>query len=227
MQQAEGDWVKSGLGYQLVFNTLDNTKSPREGLHVKFGQVFYGVGGDANYFSSEISASYYNLISAQFDLVAMVRGRAGHIANFGGTYRINDNFYKGGNSVRGFDSYGFGPRDPVTGDALGGRTFFDATVELQFPMPLLPDSFGMRAAIFADAGSLFNLDGTSKARALAGVSAVTDVSSLTDESIRASVGVGIIWDSPFGPLRADYAFPVQEQPWDDQQQFRFGVNSTF
>ena len=46
-------------------------------------------------------------------------------------------------------------------------------------------------------------------------------------SIRASVGVGLIWNSPFGPLRFDYAVPVMKQGYDRVQQFRFGGGTRF
>ena len=69
--------------------------------------------------------------------------------------RLIDLFYKGGETIRGFNRGGFGPRDLLTGDALGGDTFWATTAEVRFPLPFVPDDLGMSGAVFADAGSLF------------------------------------------------------------------------
>ena len=74
----------------------------------------------------------------------MLRARAGTNVLFNGTgnYRTQDNFFQGYRDIRGFENYGFGPRDPVTGDALGGLYYWNATAEVTFPMPYLPESHG-------------------------------------------------------------------------------------
>ena len=69
--------------------------------------------------------------------------------------RLIDLFYKGGETIRGFNRGGFGPRDLLTRDALGGDTFWSVTAEVRFPLPFIPDDLGMSGAVFADAGSLF------------------------------------------------------------------------
>ena len=91
-------------------------------------------------------------------------GRAigGHIQGWGGEdVRLLDLFFKGGETIRGFDRAGFGPRDLVqhNHDALGGQTFWAATAEVRFPLPFVPDDLGMSGAVFADAGSLFDATG--------------------------------------------------------------------
>ena len=80
----------------------------------------------------------------------------GHIEGWGGEdVRLIDLFYKGGETIRGFNRGGFGPRDLLTSDALGGDTFWSATAEVRFPLPFVPEDLGMSGAVFADAGSLF------------------------------------------------------------------------
>ena len=76
--------------------------------------------------------------------------------------RLIDLFYKGGETIRGFNRGGFGPRDLNTGDALGGDTFWAATTEVRFPLPFIPDDLGMSGAVFADAGSLFGAGAVAK-----------------------------------------------------------------
>ncbi len=224
----QGNWVSSVLGYSLVYSDIDNPRNPREGIRATFNQGWAGVGGDANFLKTDASLAAYVPLSRDFDLVGFARVRGGHIQNLGssGSYRILDNYYQGGKAVRGFDSYGYGPRDPVTGDALGGMTFFNATAEVQFPLPLVPQSAGLRGAVFADAGTLFNVDSASRGRIVTSNPAA-DLSSIDDNSIRASFGVSVIWDSPFGPIRFDFAEPIMSKSYDKTRRFNFGASTSF
>lgn len=220
----QGNWVSSAAGYKLVFSDLDNVRNPREGIYASIRQEFAGIGGDAQYIKTDASILGYIPLSRDIDVVAFGRVRAGHIQSIGNQFRVLDNYFQGGRSIRGFQSYGFGPRDPITGDSLGGQTYFNATAELQFPIPLVPESLGIRGAIFADAGTLFNIDSASRALIAANA---TDMTQVDDQSIRASVGVSVIWDSPFGPIRFDYAEPIERQPWDKTRRFSFGASTAF
>lgn len=219
-----GDWVSSTVGYSLVYSNIDNPRNPREGIKATFAQEFAGLGGDANYVKTSFGIGGFLPLSADLDIVAFGRVRAGHIQSLGNRYRILDNVFQGGKAIRGFASYGFGPRDPNTGDALGGTTYYNATAEVQFPLPLVPESIGIRGALFADAGSLFGIDSASRALVAANSG---DMAQVDDESIRASVGVSIIWNSPFGPIRFDYAEPIMSKPWDKTRPFTFGASTSF
>ena len=119
--------------------------------------------------------------------------------------------------IRGFEYGGIGPVDADTNDQLGGTTYFNASVEAQFPMPVLPESFGIRGAVFADAATLYGSD-----IEVSGVDVQGD-----GMQWRASVGAGLIWASPFGPLRIDYAVPVVKEDTDEVQEFNFGMSTRF
>ena len=163
-------------------------------------------------------ASYYRTLLDEADVVGVVTVGAGHVASLGGGgISIFDVFQANSRIVRGFEHAGFGPVSVATGEHVGGTTYFHGSVEAQFPVPVLPESFGVRAAVFADAGTLYNMPAAV---------AMEPVAS-NGSAIRASVGAGIIWDSPFGPLRIDYAIPVQKQPTDNVQEFNFGMTSQF
>jgi outer membrane protein insertion porin family len=110
----------------------------------------------------------------------------------------------GADSFRGFEYGGIGPRDTSTGDALGGRRYWMATAESLFPIGL-PNEFGVKGALFADVGSLW--DSSYKGHRF-----VRD-----SHFIRAAVGFGIAWTSPMGPIRLDYSFPVRKDKGDDTQ----------
>ena len=240
--QGLGDFTASGFGYTLVYNTLDSNKAPREGVRAAVSQTFFGAGGDAEYFSTEASLVSYYTISEEQDVVLFGRVRGGHMEAFGsdngtiaGGFRTIDNFQARSNSIRGFDSFGYGPRDPITGDPLGGRTFWNATAEVQFPLPFVPRSLGIRGAVFADVGQLTNVG--SAAIAAVNTASLTgapgapltaaQLDQVDDDAVRASVGGSVLWDSPFGPLRLDYAVPISEESFDDIEEFNFGVSTAF
>jgi outer membrane protein insertion porin family len=128
-----------------------------------------------------------------------------------------DNFFKGGETIRGFAPLGYGPRD-TTGLAIGGKTYAAGTAEVSFPLPLMPPDFGLRGAVFADAGVLFGSD----------VPASCVGCTVNDDmAIRSSVGGSIIWASPFGNIRADFAQVLTKQSYDQTQFFRLGAGASF
>ena len=131
-----------------------------------------------------------------------------------------DAFFKGGETIRGFDSAGLGPRDARTNDALGGKIFYAATLEARFPIPYLTENTGISAAIFADAGSVHDVDISSTA-------AADGVQVLDDDKLRASVGASLLWDSPVGPIRADFSHVIEKAEFDDEEVFRFGASTKF
>jgi outer membrane protein insertion porin family len=225
------DWMRSGFGYSFNYSTIDSRLVPREGVGFEFTQTAFGAGGDATYLKTEAKAIAYATLSEEADFVGMARLRGGALATFGSDsgFRTLDNFFQGSNQIRGFDSNGFGPRDPITGDALGGQYYWNATAEINFPAPFLPESFGIRGAVFADAGSLWGVDdaGVKAIRASNPGLTSKQLGQINGNDIRASVGASIIWNSPFGPLRFDYAEPIMSQKQDEFRQFNFGISSNF
>lgn len=214
----ESPWIKSSVSLGLVYNTIDDMKSPHEGIYATTTVEVAGLGGDAKFVKVTGRGTVYQTLSEQLDLVGLISGGAGHIAGYGDNgLRIFDQFQSSDRMIRGFEYGGIGPADVNTGDHLGGTTYFNASAEAQFPVPVIPESFGLRGAVFADAATLYGsaIDTTG----------VTQTS--TDMKLRASVGVGLLWSSPFGPIRIDYAIPVKKESTDDVQEFNFGMSSRF
>ena len=208
-----GNYITSSLGYNLVYSTIDNAKRPREGIKATLTQDFAGVGGDAQYVKTSGRLTGYYLASEDQDIVLLGSIGAGYLYNWSGnSIRFVDQFAQGGETIRGFQTRGFGPREG--NQALGGKTYANATAEVQFPMPGVPRSFGLRGALFADGGTLFDSEYTS--------AATQDTSAF-----RSSVGASIIWDSPFGPLRGDFSHVLTKASYDRTQFFRFGVSTRF
>ncbi|PAQ09372.1 outer membrane protein assembly factor BamA [Mesorhizobium temperatum] len=214
----ESPWLKSSVSLGLVYNTIDDMKNPHEGIFANVATEFAGLGGDAKFVKVTARGSVYQTLSEQLDLVGLISGGAGHIQGYGNEdLRIFDHFQSSDRMIRGFAYGGIGPIADDADDHLGGTTYFNASAEAQFPMPVIPESFGLRGAVFADAATLY---GSKIDPSLVDQSTV-------DMQWRASVGVGLMWASPFGPIRIDYAIPVLKEDTDDVQEFNFGISSRF
>ncbi len=216
---AESPWVKSSVSLGLVYNTIDDMKNPHEGLYITGTTEFAGLGGDAKWVKFTGRGSIYQTLSEQYDIVGLVSGGAGYIAGYGSNdLRIFDYFQSNDRMIRGFEYGGIGPvATGTSGDHLGGTTYFNASTEAQFPLPAIPESFGLRGAVFADAATLYG-------NKLGDAQVNPDSTGL---KLRASVGIGLMWASPFGPIRIDYAIPVKKESTDNVQEFNFGIATRF
>ncbi len=227
--EAEGKYWTSSVGTSVIYDTRNHPTSPNRGLYFQVGTDVAGLGGDVNYVRVQGEGRAYYPITEKITFVGRVIG--GHIAGWGGEdVRLLDLYYKGGETVRGFERAGYGPRDYNTDDALGGQTFWAATAEVRFPLPLIPDELGMSGAVFADAGSLWGAG--SEAKRLNDPSTcakgnTTEICLEDDASIRSSVGIGLLWNSPLGPLRLDYAYALTKEDYDKTQAIRFGASTKF
>jgi outer membrane protein insertion porin family len=228
-----GQTLTSSIGYSLNYNTLDNNKNPTNGLLVDFRQDFAGVGGDVSYLKTAVDAKYYTPLVA--DIVGLIHVQGGILNKVGNTdLRMLDHFQMGPNLVRGFAPNGMGPRDinPFgTADALGGTKYWGASAELQMPFWFLPKEVGLKGSVYADAGGLYDYKGPTSWAATGEVNTINcPTCGLQYDSgnvVRSSVGVGLIWASPFGPLRFDYAVPITKGQYDRVQQFKFGGGTSF
>jgi outer membrane protein insertion porin family len=129
--------------------------------------------------------------------------------------------------VRGFDRAGYGPRDLNTGDALGGQYYWATTAEVRFPIPFVPDDLGISGAVFADAGSLWGASLPNTVAQGCSPGDTTQVCLADSSAIRSSVGASLMWASPVGPIRMDFAKVLTKQSYDDEQFFRFGAATKF
>ncbi|MBI3704446.1 MAG: outer membrane protein assembly factor BamA [Rhizobiales bacterium] len=221
---ANGAVMVSLVGYSLAYSTLDNNKAPTSGLYAELKQDFAGVGGDVNFIRTTAETRTYHEIYP--DVVGVLKLQGGHVTGWGSRdLRMLDHFQMGPNLVRGFSPAGLGPRDltpGTTNDALGGSMFWGASVEAQTPLYFLPKEVGIKLAAFADAGSLFNYRGPTSWNVTGETLTVAD-----SNAVRSSVGMGLIWDSPLGPLRFDLAYPITKESYDRTQIFRFSGGTRF
>jgi outer membrane protein insertion porin family len=250
VKQAEGVANVSSVGYTVAYDTRNVPQAPTTGVFASLSQDLAGVGGDVNYVRTVADARGYYPITNKITLVGRVQG--GNVTGWGGQdVRLTDLFFKGGETIRGFERAGYGPRDacqnPTTGkhvancsrDALGGELFWATTAEVRFPFPFIPDSLGMQGAVFVDAGSLWDpsqdaLNAVGLPRLPGGCTSKNlgktcgEGSFINDSDlVRLSTGFSIIWQSPLGPLRADIADALLKADFDRTEIFRFGASTNF
>ncbi|MGV8937044.1 MAG: outer membrane protein assembly factor BamA [Allorhizobium sp.] len=208
-------WVSSSVSQTITYNTLDDRILAREGIYATLTHEYAGLGGDSDFYKIYGKAKYVQLLSDEADLIGSVSVGAGYVTPTSGNLKPYDQFTIGGKEIRGFETNGIGARMP-NGDSLGGTTYFTASAEASLPIPGVPQDFNLRAAVFADAGTLYGNNVANSAGVLG-----------ADMSWRSSVGAGIIWISPFGPLRFDYAVPIAKEDFDKVQNFRFSIANQF
>ena len=218
-----GRYTTSLLGYQVTLDHRNDPVRPTRGYFVSAAQDFAGLGGDVKYLRSEIEGGWYHGFNKDF--VLSLSGSAGYITGWGDdVIRINDRFYKGGNSFRGFRVAGIGPRDTSFGrsDALGGEAFAIGSAELTVPT-FIPQQYGIRASLFTDVGTLGILDDSVKI----GTDGQQIPGIYDDLSLRASAGLSVFWRSPMGPIRFDFSHILQREDYDRVETFRFSQTTKF
>jgi outer membrane protein insertion porin family len=219
---AAGSYWVSSIGNSVTYSTLDNAKNPTSGIRAQTSNEIAGFGGAARFAKSSEDVRYYHEIAG--DVVGMVRAQGGYVTPWGGQQLpLLDGFFGGPQLVRGFAPNGFGPRDITPGttfDNLGGNAYWTTSAELQSPVPFIPPDAGLKVALFSDTGSLWATSASSVST-IASMSPSQQIAN--SRAIRSSVGAGLIWDSMFGPIRVDYAYPIAKQSYDVTQRFQFSA----
>ncbi|MEO5376450.1 MAG: outer membrane protein assembly factor BamA [Magnetococcus sp. DMHC-6] len=207
-QAARSPYLQSMVSNSFTWNNLDNKLLPTKGRRHRLTTDLSGLGGDVYFGRILIDNSLFYPFTKDGSWVGHLRGRAGAVESLDhNTVPIFERFFLGGSkSVRGFKSGGLGPRTS-DGDAYGGNHFEQVNAELYFPFFGLSDD-GLRGLSFVDAGYLGDWDDKS--------GSITD-----DGSIRMSAGVGLHWNSPFGPLRFTFAVPILKEDSDRDRVFDF------
>lgn len=220
--QQRGSYVTSLIGYSIRLDRRNDPVRPTRGYYVDLVQDIAGIGGDVHYVRTEIDGGWYWGFNRDF--VLSVTGGIGYNEGWNGdSIRISDRFYKGGNTFRGFENAGIGPRDTLYGDSLGGKFYAIGTIEMTVPT-FLPEQYGIKAAVFTDFGTLGLLDRDAK------VDPTTNLPLTTvrdDLGLRASVGISIFWKSPMGPLRFDLSQVLVREDYDKTETFRFSTATRF
>lgn len=222
-----GKSLTSSMTPGLTYDSRDHFFSPSEGTKAGVSVKLAGLGGDNRFIKSDLSTRWY------YPLLKDPNWGGSYVFGLGGTlgYGVGlaernngkkdlplfERYFAGGiNSVRGFSERSLGPRAPsgcdastppvCTGtDVIGGDKSMVLNAELMFP---IFEQYGLRGVGFFDMGNAF---GSSQ--------------GLDFADLRRSVGTGVRWMSPFGPLRLELGFPLNKKPGDDASVFGFSVGS--
>jgi len=211
IQDEEGDSWRSYVSNEYFYDRLNNRNTPTEGYYARLQNDLAGFGGDTRFLRTSVGAGYYWPITGSW--IGSLRSEIGYIFGLGDDVTVVDRFFLGGDSFRGFSTRGVGPRDSDTDDSLGGNLLYSGTAELSFPLGL-PEELGLRGRVFSDFGAVTGLDNSSD--------------NVDDSAApRVSVGTGLTWRSPLGPIALDFAVPVLKESFDKVEQFRFSFGTRF
>jgi outer membrane protein insertion porin family len=267
-----GGRVTSSLGFSTLFDDTDGIR-PTRGQRFIMSADFAGLGGDVRYVRTTVNATKFKSFGSW---VVSLHGEGGIIKPlqdsprpFVDPVRLTDRFF--GPQLRGFDIRGIGPRvqrvpyDSEGGlntaqaritDALGGRAYYQARLEVELPISESLRGMGLRPSAYVDAGSLWSITepeltdilnictiksgqtGPATILQAPGQPACDPVKyNITpgfkelflgnSAKPRLSIGVGVNWVSPFGPLRIDLAKALLKQEGDDIKLFSFNVGTQF
>ena len=203
--------LSSAVSYRLGIEKRDNRFDPSDGYFAEISETFSGIGGDVTYLQTVLRGAYYKPISFE-RFVLGARLETGHVSGLGDDVTQSNRFLLGGNKVRGFDGSGIGPRDSSSDGAVGGNQYYAGSFDVISNAGLNPD-LGMRWTLFADYGSAWGTDFP------------TGVDGAEDDSMRQSIGFGILWDTAIGPLSFYWADPISKQPYDDLREFQFTIGT--
>ena len=215
VQQNAGYSTVSEISETIAWDSRDTRINTTKGFLVRNTMAVAGLIGTEQYFRTTADAVYYQTLYDE--IVGSIGGSLGAVIPYNNSsLRLNNLFFIGGDTLRGFQVGGIGPRDSNTTDSLGGTYFYTATTELSFPLGF-PKEIGIYGKAFLDIGSLWGLGGP----------AAYSNTVLTSNTMRVSTGFGVQWVSPFGPIRIDYAKPLVQDPWDKTENIRFSFGPRF
>ncbi|WP_231118884.1 outer membrane protein assembly factor BamA [Oecophyllibacter saccharovorans] len=258
--QDAGWSLLSQISTNFTYDRRDNRVMPHSGFMLNLGGDFAGLGGNEKYARVKFNGVGYiplDSITGNHAWTIEMRGGIGYMGDWShsGDRNIIDNFYLGGQNLRGFLQGGVGPRSshfrchgpgtssgpygaggwcPWAGqdDFLGGKFMYTASWQLDFPLPM-GEALGISGRGFIDSGSLagirvrhrYDRKGTPQVPGL-GAATYTPISG--DTLIpRVSGGLGISWNSPFGRVNIDGAVPIHKYRGDRVYPIRFGFGQQF
>ncbi|PTV94816.1 Beta-barrel assembly machine subunit BamA [Rhodobacter aestuarii] len=220
LEQEEGKRDSSAIGYTYTYDTRRTGIDPRYGFTFRLSQDLYGLGGDVEALKTTALLRAERKVFHE-DVILRAELEGGAIAARGGTALTILDRFSGNGKIRGFESYGYGPRDNAANneDAMGGKYFAALRLESEFPVGL-PEEYGIHGGLFFDAGSVWGLDNTG--------GGATGGNEIDDGfNLRTAVGFSVFWDSALGPLRLNFSKALQKEDYDLEQSFDLTISTKF
>ncbi len=211
IQSQSGETTTSSVTHSIGYDVRDSRLMPTMGYYASLSNDLAGLGGDVHYLRNTVKGAYFYPFTD--NVIGSVSGKTGIITGIGEDIKLQDRFFIGGSDLRGFAASGVGPRDTSTSDALGGEWMYTGSIELKVPVGL-PDELGVSAKLFTDFGSSGKLASSS--------------ANISDtQSLRASVGMGVTWISPMGPIGFDFGKPIKQETFDISETVRVNFGTRF
>ncbi|MCM2264978.1 MAG: outer membrane protein assembly factor BamA [Desulfuromonadales bacterium] len=202
IKDEEGKSTISSITSTFTRDTTDYRLDPSSGQVFEASWELAGIGGDEKF--NKYILDYRHFWPAFLGTVVSAHGQVGYVQDWGDEVPIDERFYLGGiNTIRGFDSREVGPRDE-NGDYTGGDMEAYANFEWIFP---LAKDMGIKGVTFFDVGNAWDTDYMS--------------------DWRYSVGAGIRWLSPLGPLRLEWGYNLDPEEWEDNARLDFMIGRFF
>ena len=201
----EGDFLRSTLGLNYVYDSRDSLSTPRSGHKIDLGVFYSGLGGDVETHGITATGSkHWNL---WWDSILTLEGAVNVVDGSDGVPIFERQFLGGARDLRGYEFRDIGPRDAPTGESLGGNTSAYMTAEMTFPI-----IESVRVATFFDAGFVN-----------------AESFELSPDDVHTDIGLGLRLDLPIGPIAIDYALPISADDAlsDKGGQFNFYINYEF
>ncbi len=227
IQLQAGTHTTSSVGQVLLYDRRDNRLEPTSGYFASLGNDLAGVGFGVRYIRNKVNAGYYYSVAPEW--VLSLTGEVGDIFGWSGDkVFLQDRFFVGGDNLRGFAPAGIGPRDAISGDALGGNKYYLGSVALTVPLGL-PKELGINGRVFTDFGTLYGNDQKNLALTPAQLASNGGQQPhiLDSPALRAAAGVGVSWKSPVGPIKLDLAMPIKKDNFDKTQLFHVSFGTRF
>jgi outer membrane protein insertion porin family len=202
-----GRSTSSVITPSLAWDSRDNQSNPTRGFYNFLSFDFAGgpLGAENQFYKAVGEANwYYPLVG---DLVFSARGRLGYADGWGGKeLPLLERFFVGTQAVtiRGYRLEDVGPKDPNTGDAIGGNSLILLSGQLRFPV-----TEGLSLVAFVDAGNLY------------------DKNDFDPTTLRVGVGAGIRFVTPLGPLALDWGFKLDRQAGEKPSEIHFNIGTLF
>ena len=201
IKRQEGRTTTSGVSLTLTRDTTDDMMFPSSGSKNSASVEYTGgpLLGDVSYTRYGASSAWF--FPLPFDTVFAARGRIGYMySNDDKEVPVYERYYLGGiNTLRGLREVG--PKDPATGDVIGGLTMLNINTEYIFP---LIKNAGMKGLVFFDTGNAWE-------------------SGYHPDDMRKTAGVGVRWYSPIGPLRLEWGYVLDRKDGESPSRWEFTI----